>query len=77
MHVSMKELMRLKLRSKIYSPFIGIGIISFAFGIVMGLRYDDPLVIGSHTYLLIGEFFQCLLESYCIRMKKCLLKNMT
>lgn len=54
MHVSMKELMRLKLRSKIYSPFIGIGIISFAFGIVMGLRYDDPLVTGNHTYLLIG-----------------------
>jgi len=50
----MKELMRLKLRSKIYSPFIGIGIISVAIGIVMGLRYDDPLVIGSHTYLLIA-----------------------
>jgi hypothetical protein len=50
----MKELMRLKLRSKIYSPFIGIGIISVAVGIVMGLRYDDPLVIGSHTYLLIA-----------------------
>ena len=54
MHISMKELMRLKLRSKIYSPFIGIGIISVAIGIVMGLRYDDPLVIGSHTYLLIA-----------------------
>ena len=54
MHISMKELMRLKLRSKIYSPFIGIGIISVAVGIVMGLRYDDPLVIGSHTYLLIA-----------------------
>ena len=54
MHISMKELMRLKLRSKIYSPFIGIGIISAAAGIVMGLRYDDPLVIDSHTYLLIA-----------------------
>jgi len=60
MHVSMKELMRLKLRSKIYSPFIGIGIISFAFGIVMGLRYDDPLVIGNHTYLLIGGMISIL-----------------
>ena len=49
MHGSMRELMRLKLRSRIYSPFLGIGIIAVAFGIVMGLRIKDPLVLGIHV----------------------------
>ena len=48
MHGSMRELMRLKLRSRIYSPFLGIGIVAVAFSIVMGLRIKDPLVLGIH-----------------------------
>ena len=54
MHDSMRELMRLKLRSRAYSPFLGIGIISVALAITIGLSKNDPLTIGNHTYLLIG-----------------------
>ncbi len=53
MHGSMKELTRLKLRAKIYSPFIGLGIMLFALGIVLGLAEDDPLTIGNHAYSII------------------------
>lgn len=53
MHGSMKELMRLKLRAKIYSPFIGLGIILVALGIILGLAEDDPLAAGNHTYSMI------------------------
>ena len=53
MHVSMKELMRLKLRAKFYSPFIGLGIILVALGIILGLAEDDPLATGNHTYSMI------------------------
>ena len=45
--------MRLKLRAKIYSPFIGLGIILVALGIILGLAEDDPLAVGSHTYSMI------------------------
>ena len=53
MHGSMRELMRLKLRSKIYSPFIGLGVIFVALGIILGLAEDDPLAIGNHTYSMV------------------------
>ncbi len=53
MHGSMRELMRLKLRAKIYSPFIGLGIIFVALGIILGLSEDDPLAVGNHTYSMI------------------------
>ncbi|MGB2120360.1 MAG: hypothetical protein ACPH17_01875 [Candidatus Poseidoniaceae archaeon] len=53
MHGSMRELMRLKLRAKIYSPFIGLGIILVALGIILGLAEEDPLLIGNHTYSMI------------------------
>ena len=53
MHGSMRELMRLKLRAKIYSPFIGLGIIFVALGIILGLAEDDPLTVGNHTYSMI------------------------
>jgi len=53
MHGSMRELTRLKLRAKIYSPFIGLGIILVALGIILGLAASDPLAIGNHTYLMI------------------------
>ena len=53
MHVSMKELVRLKLRSKLYSPFIGIGIILMSVGIILALVEDNPLVISIHTYIFI------------------------
>ena len=53
MHGSMRELMRLKLRAKIYSPFVGLGIILVTVGIILGLAEDDPLMIGNHTYLMI------------------------
>ena len=53
MHVSMKELVRLRLRSKLYSPFIGIGIILMAVGIILALVEGKPFVISSHTFMLI------------------------
>lgn len=53
MHGSMRELMRLKLRAKIYSPFIGLGIVLVALGIILGLVEDDPLAVGNHTYSMI------------------------
>ena len=53
MHGSMRELMRLKLRAKIYSPFLGLGIILVALGIILGLAKNDPLTIGDHTFLAI------------------------
>ena len=53
MHGSIRELMRLKLRSRIYSPFMGLGIIIVTISIVLGLGKDDPIELGSHTYLLI------------------------
>ena len=52
MHGSMRELMRLRLRAKIYSPFIGLGIILVALGIVLGLTKEDPLMLGNHAYLM-------------------------
>ena len=60
MHGSMRELMRLKLRAKIYSPFIGLGIILFALGIILGLAENDPLEIGNHTYSMIVGMFSIL-----------------
>ena len=45
--------MRLKLRAKFYSPFISLGIILVALGIILGLTEDDPLATGSHTYSMI------------------------
>lgn len=52
MHGSVRELMRLRLRAKIYSPFIGLGIILVALGIVLGLTKEDPLMLGNHAYLM-------------------------
>ncbi len=54
MHGSMRELMRLKLRSRLYSPFLGIGIIVVALAIIIGLEKEDPLVVDTHLFLLIG-----------------------
>ena len=45
--------MRLKLRAKFYSPFISLGILLVALGIILGLTEDDPLATGSHTYSMI------------------------
>ena len=45
--------MRLKLRAKFYSPFISLGIILVALGIILGLTEDDPLATGSHTYSMV------------------------
>ena len=54
MHDSMMELKRLKWRTKIYSQFIVIGIISVAFAIILGLAKDDPLTVDTHLYVLAG-----------------------
>ena len=54
MHASVRELMRLKLRSRIYSVFLALGIIAVTFAIILGMRVDDPLVIGTHMYVLVG-----------------------
>jgi hypothetical protein len=53
MHDSIRELMRLKLRSKVYSFFLGIGVILITFAIIIGLGMNDPLDYGVH-YLLLG-----------------------
>ena len=53
MHDSIRELMRLKLRSKVYSIFLGVGVISITFAIIIGLGMKDPLDYGVH-YLLLG-----------------------
>ena len=54
MHDSIQELMRLKLRSKIYSVFLAIGVIAVTFAIIIGLRMDDPLVFGNHFLIMLG-----------------------
>ena len=54
MHDSMLELKRLKLRSKIYTPFIIIGIVGITFAMIMGLGKEDPLVFDTHVFMLIG-----------------------
>jgi len=54
MHDSVIELRRLRLRTKIYSPLIIIGIIAVAFAIILGLGKEDPLVFDSHFYVLFG-----------------------
>ena len=54
MHASIRELARLKLRSKVYSLFLGIGILAVTFAIIIGLRKEDPLVMGIHLLLLGG-----------------------
>ena len=51
MHGSMRELMRLKLRSRIYSPLLALGILAVVFGIAMGLGKKDPLVLGVHVFV--------------------------
>ena len=54
MHDSMRDLTRFKLRSKIYSLLLGVGIIAVAFAIIMGLGKDDPLVVDAHFFLLLS-----------------------
>ncbi len=61
MHDSMRDLTRFKLRSKIYSPLLGVGIIAVAFAIIMGLGKDDPLVIDTHFFLLLLGIFSVFL----------------
>ena len=65
------------MRAKIYSPFIGLGIILVALGIVLGLA-EDPLILGNHTYLMtigmLSIFAGILLYQ---KMKRCLHKNTT
>lgn len=62
MQDSMRELMRLKFRSKICSLLIGLGILIIAMGIILGLGKEDPLAVGPHiavfatgaTFVLLG-----------------------
>ena len=54
MHDSMIELRRLRWRTRIYSPFIVLGIIGVALAIIMGLGKEDPLAFDIHFYVLIG-----------------------
>ena len=61
MHDSMIELRRLRWRTRIYSPFIVLGIISVALAIIMGLGKDDPLAFDTHFYVLIGGASSVLL----------------
>jgi hypothetical protein len=52
MHESIRELMRLKIRSKIYSVFLGIGVIAITFAIIIGLGMEDPMAFGNHFLLM-------------------------
>ena len=52
MHESIRELMRLKIRSKIYSVFLGIGVIAITFAIIIGLGMEDPMTFGNHFLLI-------------------------
>jgi hypothetical protein len=61
MHDSIRELARLKIRSKIYSFFLGIGVISITFAIIIGLGKDDPLEYGTHYLLILGGFVSTIL----------------
>ena len=61
MHDSIQELMRLKLRSKIYSVFLAIGVIAVTFAIIIGLRMDDPLVFGNHFLIMLGGISSTLI----------------
>ena len=54
MHDSMIELRRLRWRTRIYSPFIVLGIIGVALAIIMGLGKEDPLAFDTHFYVLVG-----------------------
>jgi len=55
MHDSIRELTRLKMRSRVSSILLGFGIISVAFSIVLGLGQKDPLALGVHLYLFAGS----------------------
>lgn len=48
MHGSIRELIRFRLRSRIYSPLVIIGIVAVTFGIIMGIVKPDPLTMGAH-----------------------------
>jgi hypothetical protein len=61
MHDSIRELTRLKLRSKVYSFFLGIGVILITFAVIIGLGKEDPLNYGIHYLLIGGGFFSTLL----------------
>ena len=61
MHDSMIELRRLRWRTRIYSPFIVLGIIGVALAIIMGLAKDDPLTFCTHFYVLVGGVSSVLL----------------
>ena len=52
MHGSMRELMRLKLRAKIYSTFIGLGIIFVALGILLE-KVDSLDLHESSAFVLV------------------------
>jgi len=54
MHDSIRELARLKIRSRASSILLGFGIISIAFSIVLGLGQKDPLTLGTHLYVFAG-----------------------
>lgn len=55
MHDSIRELARLKIRSRVSLILLGFGIISIAFSIVLGLGRKDPLALGAHLYLFAGS----------------------
>ena len=61
MHDSVRELMRFKFRSKIYSFFLGLGVIMIALGIIIGLAKNDPLDYGNHYLALLGGFVATIL----------------
>ena len=61
MHDSIRELSRLKLRSNIYSFFLGVGVICITFAIIIGLAKTDPLDYGNHYFLMVGGFVSTIL----------------
>ena len=64
MHDSIQELMRLKVRSKIYSVFLAVGVIAIAFAIIIGLGIEDSLEFGNHFLIMIVGVISTLLGMF-------------
>jgi hypothetical protein len=69
---SIRELRRLKLRSAAFSIFLGLGIITIMFAMILGLVAKDPLAVGVHvvvftigcTSIFLGILFHTTEETF-------------
>ena len=54
MHDSIRELESLKFRMRLSPIFLGLGVISSAVGIILGLGEANPLTFGVHTVVFLS-----------------------